>query len=124
MNKAMKDKVVRVPQLAWFENNELELSFPSAWEVNVCYMKGHHSPHISEKAIREAFANPIGTKRIREAARGKEEVAILFDDMTRPTRVAEIVPYVLEELEAAGGKDKSIRFIGAVGAPGALCRLD
>jgi lactate racemase len=124
MSKAMKDNVVRVPQLAWFENNELELSFPSSWDVNVCYMKGHRRPHISEKAIREAFANPIGTKRIREAARGKKEVAILFDDMTRPTKVAEIVPYVLEELEAAGVKDKSIRFIAALAAHGALTRLD
>jgi len=124
MSKAMKDKAVRVPQLLWYDNNELELSFPSSWEVNVCYMKGHRRPPISEKAIREAFANPIGTKRIREAAKGKKEVAILFDDMTRPTRVAEIVPYVLEELEAAGVKDKSIRFIAALAAHGALTRLD
>ncbi|MCX5995859.1 MAG: lactate racemase domain-containing protein, partial [Chloroflexi bacterium] len=115
---------IRLPQLAWYDNNELEIEFPPSWEVSVCYMKGHQRRALGEKGYREAFAKPIGTKRIRELARGKKEVAIIFDDMSRPTRVAEIVPYVLEELKAAGVKDESIRFIAAVGAHGALTRLD
>jgi len=115
---------IRLPQLAWYDNNELEIEFPPSWEVAVCYMKGHQRRALGERGFREAFAKPIGTKRIRELARGKKEVAILFDDMSRPTRVAEIVPYVLEELKAAGVKDESIRFIAAAGAHGTLTRLD
>jgi nickel-dependent lactate racemase len=115
---------IRLPQLAWYGNTELEIEFPASWDVSVCYMKGHRRRALSEKGFREAFANPIGTKPIRQLARGKKEVAILFDDMSRPTRVAEVVPYVLEELKAAGVKDQSIRFIAAVGAHGPLTRLD
>ena len=120
----MMPNTISVPQQAWYDNDELELQFPSSWELSVCYMRGHHRPPLSEQGFREAFANPIGTKSIRELARGKSEVAILFDDMSRPTRVAEIVPYVLEELGAAGVKDDSIRFITALGTHGALTRVD
>ncbi len=120
----MTANTVSVPQQAWYDNDELELQFPSSWELTVCYMRGHHRPPLSEEGFQEAFANPIGTKPIRELARGKSEVAVLFDDMSRPTRVAEIVPYVLEELEAAGVKDDSIRFIAALGTHGALTRVD
>jgi len=120
----MKSNTVHVPQQAWYDNDELELQFPASWDVTTCYMRGHNRPPLSEQGFREAFANPIGTKPIRDLARGKSEVVILFDDMSRATRVAEIVPYVLEELEAAGIKDDSIRFIAALGTHGALTRID
>jgi nickel-dependent lactate racemase len=120
----MKSNTVHVPQQAWYDNDELELQFPASWDVTTCYMRGHNRPPLSEHGFREAFANPIGTKPIRDLARGKSEVAILFDDMSRPTRVAEIVPYLLEELGAAGVKDDSIRFIAALGTHGALTRVD
>ncbi len=115
---------VRVPQLAWYQDDELDLQFPAAWEVSVCRMAGHDRPPLSPDEIRQAVANPIGTRPIRELARGKREIAIIFDDMTRPTRVADILPYVLEELEAAGVRDEGVRFIAAVGAHGALTRHD
>ncbi len=120
----MTRNTIRVPQQAWYDNNELELQFPASWDVTTCYMRGHNRPPLSEQGFREAFANPIGTKPIRDLARGKSEVVILFDDMSRPTRVAEIVPYLLEELGAAGVKDDSIRFIAALGSHGALTRVD
>jgi len=120
----MNGNRVRLPQLLWHDDDELEIEFPSSWDVTVCRMNGSDRPGITDEKIREAFANPIGTAPIRELARGKKNVAILFDDMTRPTRVAEIVPYVLEELKAAGVEDGGIRFIAAVGAHGAHDRLD
>src|SRR4030042_1342881 len=120
----MKYKTVNLPQLLWYENDEVKLRFPSSWEINVCYMKGHRRPPLTRQQLKDTLLNPIGTKPIRKRAKGKKEVVILFDDMTRPTRVAEIVPFVLEELKAAGIKDDQVRFIAAVGAHGALTRLD
>jgi nickel-dependent lactate racemase len=120
----MSNNTVRVPQLAWYENNELELDFPASWNLTVCYMSGHDRPKLNDEGFREAFANPIGTKPIRELARGKNDVVILFDDMARSTRIAGIVPYVLEELEEAGIRDSNVRFISALGAHGALNRID
>jgi hypothetical protein len=122
--EAMATNTVSVRQLAWYENDELELQFPESWQVTVCYMKGHDRPRLSEEGFRQAFADPIGTKPLRELARGKSEVVIIFDDMSRATRIAEIVPYVLEELEAAGITDEHVRFIAALGTHGALTRAD
>ncbi|HEX77406.1 MAG TPA: DUF2088 domain-containing protein [Dehalococcoidia bacterium] len=116
--------VVKVPQLAWWEDIEAELPFPDGWEVTTCHMRGHDAPKLSPEGFRQAFANPIGTRPIRELARGKRNVVILFDDMSRPTQTAEIVPYLLEELRAGGVADDNIQFICALGCHGALTAHD
>jgi nickel-dependent lactate racemase len=112
--------VIKVPQLAWWDDIDAELSFPEGWQVTVCSMQGHDAPKLTEDGFRKAFASPIGTKPIRELARGKKNVVILFDDMSRPTRVAEIVPFVLEELAEAGVEEENIQFICALGTHGAM----
>ncbi len=115
---------IKLPQLAWHGVKELELSFPEGWQVEVCNMAGYNRPHMKRAEIKKAIAGPIGMPPLREYARGKKEVVIIFDDMARVTRAAEIVPYVLEELAAAGIADKQIRFIAACGCHGAMNRLD
>lgn len=117
-------KIVRLPKMLWYGNGELEIDFPDAWDVTVCKMHGHDAPPLDAGGIRKAFDNPIGSKAIRELARGKKEVVILFDDMTRPTPSAVLVPYILEELTAAGIPDSGIRFIAAPGAHGKMTNLD
>lgn len=118
-----KNNTVRVNQLAWYGDTELELKFPPSWDVNVCYMRGHSAPSLSDEQIKRAFANPIGTKRIRELAQGKHEVVIIFDDMTRPTKAFQLIPYILKELEEGGIPDRNIRFIPSLGAHGPMTRM-
>jgi nickel-dependent lactate racemase len=115
---------VKVPQLLWHENSELDLAFPKSWEVILCRMMGHNRPKLTEKEMRLAFSKPIGSGSIREVAKGRHEVAIIFDDLSRPTRAAEILPFVLEELEEAGIGDERIRFIAALGAHGPHTNVD
>jgi hypothetical protein len=79
---------------------------------------------MSPQQIKAAIGKPIDIPPIRELAKGKNEVVIIFDDMSRVTRAAQIVPSVLEELAEAGIPDNRIRFIVALGAHGALDRLD
>lgn len=57
-------------------------------------------------------------------ARGKKEVCIIFDDLTRPTKLDQIVPHVLNELHEGGIKDENIRFIAALGLHGAMKLMD
>ena len=116
--------VVRIPQNPWYGDDFLELDFPASWEVVVCRMAGENAPKLNEEGIQSAFLNPIGTNRIKQLAQNKKEVAILFDDMSRPTKVAELVPYVLQELKEAGIKDDNIRFVAALGAHGAMKLTD
>jgi nickel-dependent lactate racemase len=115
---------IKLPQLAWHGVKDLEIPLPEGWQVEVCNMAGYNRPHLKPAEIKEAIANPIGMPPISDFGRGKKEVVIIFDDMTRVTRVAEIVPYVLEELAAAGIPDSRIRFIAACGCHGAMNRVD
>jgi nickel-dependent lactate racemase len=117
-------KTVRLPQLAWYGDSELEIDFPDSWDVRVCRMHGHDASPLREDGIRKGLRNPIGTRTIKELAKGKKEIVILFDDMTRATPTAVMIPYVLEELAAAGIPDRNIRFIAAIGAHGAMNGID
>jgi nickel-dependent lactate racemase len=79
---------------------------------------------MTSAGIRQAVSHPLGMAPLREYARGKKEAVVLFDDMARVTRVAEIVPSVLAELTAAGIADKQVRFIAACGCHGVMDRTD
>ena len=115
--------IIRLPQLAWYGTKELELPLPDSWQVEVCNMAGYNRPAMKPDQIKASISNLIGIPPIKELAKGKKEVVIIFDDMTRVTRVAEIVPFVLEELAEAGIPDNRIRFVIALGAHGAVDRL-
>jgi nickel-dependent lactate racemase len=117
-------QIIKLPQLAWYDPRDLELPFPDDWQIEICNMKGYDRPELTPEAIRAALQNPIGTKPLRELARGKKEVAILFDDLTRVTRTAKIIPHILEELSSAGIPDDNIRFICSLGMHGIMSRSD
>jgi len=86
------------------EKNLLGLFSPRAYE------------HVNEKKLLEdAFANPIGAPRLRDAVKAEDRVLIIIDDATRATPTDRILPYVLEELHAAGVKDRAIEFIQGLG---------
>jgi lactate racemase len=89
---------VKIPQLLWYGNTEAELDFPSSWPVTFCPMKGENRKKLTAAEIEKAFLAPIGTKPIDELAKGRKEVAILFDDMARATPVSEIIPFVIAAL--------------------------
>ena len=93
---------IKLPQLAWYGAKELELSLPDDWPVKFYDFAGGDQPAMKPEEIRQAIANPISTLPLRELARGKKEVAIIFDDMTRVTRTYDMVPFVLDELAEAG----------------------
>ncbi len=79
---------IRVPQLAWYETKELELPLPDSWQAEVYNMAGYNRPAMKPDEIKASISNPIGIPPIRELAKGKKEVVIIFDDMTRVTRKA------------------------------------
>ena len=117
-------QIIRLPQLPWHGTKELEVPLPDTWEVTVCNMAGWNRPALSDDQIKASLTYLMGSPPIRELAKGKEEVVILFDDMARVTRVARIVPFILEELAEAGIPDHKIRFVAATGTHGAMNRAD
>lgn len=115
---------IKLPQLAWHGNRELELPVPDSWQVETCHMAGGNVPAMTPARIKAAIKKPIGSPAIRELAKDRREVVIIFDDMSRITRAAQIVPFILEELAEAGVPESNIRFIAALGCHGAMNRVD
>ena len=94
---------------AWYGDEELTLSFPAGWKVEVLGPKD--APVLPDAQIEQAFAEPIGTQRISELARGKKSAAIIVDDLSRPTPAATLIPFLLRELTSAGVPKSEIRFV-------------
>jgi nickel-dependent lactate racemase len=115
----MPIRTVTVPRRMWYDEGKLRLAFPESWDVISCLMNGHKARRLTPEQIKSALDNPINSPRLSELARGKNKAAVIFDDMSRPTRVADLIPPVLAELKAANISDKAIRFICASGAHGA-----
>jgi nickel-dependent lactate racemase len=111
---------VAIPSRAWYGDIDLELDFPQGWEVHMLGPKD--APRVTPAQIETAFANPIGTRRLSELARGRRSAAIVVDDLSRPTPAAELVPYALRELAEAGVPKEEIRFVAGGGSHRPLTR--
>jgi nickel-dependent lactate racemase len=117
-------KTIKLPQLAWHGRRKIELPVPDSWQVNILNMSGFDAAAMNPEQIKAALNKPIGSPTIADLARDKQEIVIIFDDMSRGTRAAQIIPFILEELAMAKIPDSRIRFLSALGCHGSLDRLD
>ena len=115
---------VEVPNLLWYGNNPVELVFPDRWAVEVLEPPGFQKPPLDDEGVAAALAEPIGCPTLGRLAEGAREVVIVFDDMTRPTPVSRVLPWVLGPLEEAGIPPGNVRFIPALGMHGAMGNID
>lgn len=65
--------------------------------------------------LREALLHPIGSPRLRHLAHPGQRVAVVTSDLTRPCPSARMLPYILEELNAAGVPDEDIFIVMGLG---------
>jgi len=117
-------KYVKIPTLAWYGDCMETLTFPDDWDVIECHMVGYNKRALTHREIKASFTKPFGTDRISEIARSRKNAIVIFDDMTRGTPVAKLVPYIIDELKKGGVVEGRIRFIMALGAHGARNRMD
>jgi len=110
---------VDLPELLWYGNTTLTIDLPDDWDVTLHPMQGASSPPLSTDEMKQALALPWGSPRLSELARGRQTAVIVFDDITRPTRVGEIAELVIEELIAGGIDEEEITFVCALGNHGA-----
>jgi len=110
---------VDLPELLWYGNRTLTIEIPDDWDVTLHPMRGAASPQISPDDMKRALASPYGSPRLIDLARGRRTAVIVFDDITRPTRVGEIAELIVEELVAGGIAAADITFVCALGNHGA-----
>lgn len=115
---------VKIPHHAWYEDQPLTLSFPDEWDVKRCKMEAEGQPTMTPDEIRNSINNPIGTRPLVKLVEKAEEVAIIFDDMTRPTKTYQYIPTILDTLTRTGIPKDNIRFIIAPGTHGTFGRND
>ena len=120
----MNTQTTCLPIKAWYGDEEMQLQFPDAWNVQECRMAGHDTLPLTDDQIRHALAHPLETQPLRKMARGRKQVVILFDDLTRPAPTWRILPFVLHELEQAGIADDQIRFVAAFANHAAMSQED
>ena len=111
-------KEISIPSRRWYENRERKLTFPDKWEVDYLTSPGFDKPGLSSVEIKDKIGHPIGGPTLEDVAQGKSQAVIVFDDMTRPTPVKAVAPFILESLHRAGMNKEQIRFIWALGAHG------
>lgn len=69
-----------------------------------------------EAAVRQALLHPIGTPRLRDIVKPHEKIVIVTSDITRPMPTAQVMPALLEELDAAGAAPEDITLVFARGS--------
>jgi nickel-dependent lactate racemase len=113
---------VTVPWGMWYNDKGFEFTFPDDWQLTVPSIKG--GADIGDGGIRRALQAPIGAPRLRDLARGRRDAAILIDDLTRPTPSYRLLPYVLEELAAAGIDESKVCIVCAIASHRPMTRQD
>jgi lactate racemase len=117
-------KKINLPQYAWFKPREVIYSLPETWNITEHNIAGYDKKPVTQADIKRAILSPLGMPPLREFAKGRKAVVILFDDMTRCTQTFEVLPFILDELSKAGIADRQIRFIAAVANHQALTRIE
>jgi nickel-dependent lactate racemase len=67
------------------------------------------------QVVLNALSHPIGTGQLAGLLKPSQRVVVLFDDITRPTPTARILPPVLDALCAAGIADRNVTLFAAMG---------
>ncbi|MBA7511405.1 Lactate racemase [subsurface metagenome] len=68
-----------------------------------------------EEAIIDSILNPINCKPLKEIVKGKKNIVLIADDLTRPTPQHKIIPVLLKELNKYGISDDMITLVIATG---------
>ncbi len=98
------------------EGKELRFNLPAGWNV-LWHRETPPVPGVADPLadITRALEEPIGSPRLEELAKPGMEVALLFDDLQRPTPVHFVIPQMLNRLNRAGVPDERVWGIGALG---------
>ena len=91
-------------------------SLPEKW-VPLHFVESEEKtpiPSIQQMAL-EALSHPIGTPPLQELVLRARKIAIIVDDLTRPTPAAEILKVLLSRLLGEGFPGENITIVMAIG---------
>jgi lactate racemase len=110
--------VIELPWAAWHADSTHRLECPSEWIVDRLTPK--EAPQLADEAIQAALEAPINSDGLDAISSDCRTACIAVDDLARPTRASDILPFVFQKLHAAGLGADSIRVVIATGSHGSL----
>jgi lactate racemase len=101
--------------LPWGDE-QLSITLPPEWVV-AGVLQPAALPFVPDTAaeVRRALAEPVETPRLRDLVAPGVRCALVVDDGSRPTPVAEILPSLLDELTAGGLPPDRVTLVTALG---------
>lgn len=115
-------KIIKVPWAAWYGDNQLKMEFPDTWDVQIFNMKD--APPLTMHQIEDSINNPIGTQSLKIIAKDKRTAVIVVEDISRPSKLENILTIMLKELNDAGIEDNRITLLYALGGHRPMNRED
>jgi nickel-dependent lactate racemase len=108
----MDERTLHMP----WGKDELSLTLPETWRL-AGVLEPSSQPGVSDTAgeVRRSLGQPLGSPRLCDLARPGLKVAVVMDDVSRPTPVGLILPAVLEELERGGVRPADVTLVAALG---------
>ncbi len=106
--------------LPWGEE-EIILALPGGGAPKTWHLSGvlepAPQPGVEDpvEAVRRSLESPIGSPRLSDLIGEGMRVALVIDDLSRPTPVDLILPTVLEELRRGGVRQEDITLVTALG---------
>lgn len=99
-----------------YGKGKLTIEIPKERLAGILLSKAHdyQAKMGEEELVRDALLHPMGTPRLRELARGKDNIVLIASDHTRPVPSKVIMPAVLEEIKQ-GNPDAKITVLIATG---------
>jgi nickel-dependent lactate racemase len=89
---------------------------PPQWSVSQFIENKEDAPTTSVAELtREALTNPLGTPPLENMISGARRIAIIVDDRTRPTPVADILQVLLPYLSRHGAAREKVSIVIALG---------
>lgn len=98
----------------WENDRKVSLNLPDSWKVEVLRMRGDRRGVLKSQGYRRAISS------LKPFLKGKKEICILFDDISRPTRTYELMPFLLELFDECRIRDEQVRFLCSLGTHGPL----
>ena len=103
-----------------YVDRDIPLEIPQS---NIIFdVQPHDTPAVADfrQTIVDALEHPVGTPRLAEMVAAGNKVTLVVDDNTRVTPTREIVPIVLDTLNAGGIPDADIQAVIASGTHRAM----
>ena len=105
-----------VPLTLPWGHETIALSLPDSWHIAATLKPAALSGAPDPKAAAEAaLQSPVGLPRLCELVRPGIRIALVIDDISRPTPVSLIFPAILAELQAGGATPSQVTVVPAIG---------